>query len=682
MSSYKSHYSYIILGAGSAGLTVAVGLSKLKKDILVVAKDIGGECTHTGCVPSKTFLSLAMHYVCRSHKKSNEQLRRDVFKMIREKVEELETEDLQYLTDNDIPFLLGTASFLNRKTIEVHSNEGGKKHTITFDRCIIATGSSAVTIDIPGIPARKILTNESLFELRHLPERVVIFGGGPIGTEIGTAFSKFEVETSLIVRSELISYEPREMVAVVRESIQKYGGTVYEGVKSQEYDHQKRQLILKDSHNNEMARIPEADYYLMALGRTPNTAALNLERAGIEYARDGIIVNQDLETSQPHIWAIGDVTQSPKFTHLANNHGKFIIQKVLMPWVHRTEPLLPACTFSDPPIASVGIKEESLFVKKFIVDFSKSDRGKIENATQETGAIFVDMIRGRIVGASLVGHFAEHAISFFTLAITKKMSVFELQNFVIPYPTIFDGLQQLYRQFLSVYPKELPGRIFAVLTLNSVRIITAVFWVGIAGAVFWYLQRIGFDTARLATDLEALFRTPAGMLLFVITYSLRAMISFSAVVLSALGGALYGFWGGLILTLIASNLSSAVAYWLGRTVFSRTVENERAHSITRTMRKSTFETVLFLRLAAFPYDLLSYIAGSLKAPFGQFITATAIGSLPGSIAIVSFGASLKNITDISSFKVDPFYLSFSVILFIGSILISLIVRRAHFRNLD
>jgi pyruvate/2-oxoglutarate dehydrogenase complex dihydrolipoamide dehydrogenase (E3) component len=476
MPSYKKHYEYVVIGAGSGGLMAGVGLKKIGKDVLVIGKDIGGECTHTGCIPSKTFLSLAMHYVWKSQKQCNMELRDGIFDMIREKVKELEKEDKAHLDDNDVPFLHGSARFINEETIEVETmGKDKRKLKITFDQCVISTGSRAQTIHIEGLPAEKILTNESLFKLKELPNRMVIFGGGPIGTENGTAFAKFCTHTTIIVRSEMIPTEPRECVEVVKKSlIEEFEAKIYENAKETIYDPESGHITLKDKDGKEIDKVPKADYYLMALGRLPNVETLNLESAGIKYDKKGIIVDTNLRTSNRNVFAIGDVIDAPRFTHLSANHGRFIIKKALLPWAQRLESPLPAVTFSDPPIASVGEKEENELVKKFVIDFGKSDRGRVENAQGLIGCIYVDMFTGRIKGASIVGHFAEHAINFFTLALTKNLSVFELENFMVPYPTYFNGIERLYYQFLGEYKKNWRRYLWAWITVYRWNIVAAL----------------------------------------------------------------------------------------------------------------------------------------------------------------------------------------------------------------
>ncbi|MFW5703990.1 MAG: FAD-dependent oxidoreductase [Patescibacteria group bacterium] len=704
----KSSYEYVVIGAGSGGLTVAIGLAKLKKDVLVVTRDVGGECTHTGCVPSKAFLYHAKRYHEKLSGEAKKELGDTIFTVIQQKVGQITHEDELILTENQVPFVIGTASFLDKhrlsiclgaKEQQMQVNRPGtgqseeavrngedpsqKSTTVAFKKAIIATGSSPRIIEIPGLPGNQILTNETVFQLKKLPERLVVIGGGPIGAELATAFAKMGTEVSMVIRSTFIPGEPRAVSSVVKSELENLGVTVYEGVKEQTFDTKTRKLVLKNAEGVVVACIPDADYYLMALGRVPNTNSLNLDKAGIVSDTKGIQTNRNLQTSQKHIYAIGDVTQDPKFTHLANNHGRFVVTKQVLPWVQRKQVPLPRITFTDPPIASVGQtrSDEDQFIREFPIDFNQSDRGKIEERSQMFGRIYVHMLSGRIVGASLVGHFTEHVISFFTLAIQKRISLFGMSNLMIPYPTYFQSFGSLSSVFLQTFISELPGNLAQLLRKNIIRIITALFWAVIAGIVVWYLFQIAFDVQVLARTLFELFSSPFGILLFILAYALRALISAPATLLSVLGGAIYGFWGGILLTILASNLSSTVAYLMGRTVFSSAppgedkVSVQQESGVKQYVRSNTFEAVLVLRLAAFPYDLLSYIAGGIRAPFLPFILATALGAMPGSIAITSFGASLEHLENLDAFSVDQRYLIFGIVLMIVSILVSQIIKR-------
>ena len=691
---------YLIIGAGSAGLTVAVGLAKLRKNVLVVSENIGGECTHSGCVPSKRFLFLAKQYMDSSDASYKKALRQDVFRRIRAKIQEIERHDAAFIEDNNIPFIKGRASFVNKHTIDIIEAGGKKRRTVSFRKAIIATGSAPFTIPVEGLPTEKIITNDALFELKELPESIVIFGGGPIGAEMATAFAKMGTVVTMVIRSQLIPVEPDEMVAVVRQQLEKLDVKIYEGVKDQTFDHEKHELVLygtgkKQSERGQvLARIPESDTYLMALGRVPNIYGLQLEKAGVDYDKTGIRVDTNLQTSQRHIYALGDVIHEAKFTHLAYDQAKYLVSQAIFPHINRKITALPAVTFTDPPISSVGELHEDYpsgseskltggFIKKYEVNFNESDRGKIEERTQMFGNFYVNMLNGRITGASIVGHFGEHAINMVTLAINKKATVFDLGTLITPYPTYINSINGLYTRFVSDFVTDIRWNILKFLFQQKTRILAVVFWLGTGLTLYWYLRSLEFNTRLLAEQLYNLFMSPFGVLLFVLVYMLRATISFSAVVLSLLSGVIYGFWGGLILTIIASNLSSVVAYFLGSTVFGKVEVQQRKSragadrvgGVREFIKKNAFEAILVLRLAAFPYDLLSYIAGGVRAPFVPFILATAIGSLPGSIAIVSIGASVENIRDIENVSIDPIYLIGGVILMAFSILVSQVVKR-------
>jgi len=672
MTPVKS-YDYVVIGAGSGGLTVAVGLAKLSKNVFVVSEDIGGDCTHTGCIPSKRFLHLAHTY--HSSKNSTSEISKEnIFIKIRNTIHEIEHEDINILHSNNIPYVLGTACFISDHKLEL-TQTFGKKQIIRFKHAIISTGSSPNIIPIAGIPSERILTNESVFDLERIPKTLTIIGGGPIGVEMATAFAKMDTKVRMIVRSALLSNQPRRTTDIVTLSLQELGVDIYEDIKSFLYNNHSQSFDLFNKQNEKIVSIPGSEYYLVALGRNPNVKTLKLEHAGIVYDSDGIRTNNNLQTSKHHIFAIGDVTPEAKFTHLANNHGRFVVSKILLPWVQRKRAILPAVTFSDPPIASVGLNQEETFIKGFEIDFSTSDRAKIEEQSKLFGIIFIHMLTGRIVGASIVGNFSEHIINFFTLAIQKKVSIFGLSNFMTPYPTYFNSFNNLYVHFLNEFKNSLKHNIYTFLKFHSMRIIAIILWVIIAVFLLQYLQSLDYNLTLLARNLAQLFTSKAGAIYFILIYSLRATISFSATVLTLLAGSLYGFWKGLFLTVIASNLSSTVAYFLGKTIFSSESKDRAKEShIHGSIRKNAFEGILIFRLAGFPYDLLSYISGALRIPFWKFIAATAIGSLPGSVAIVSIGASVKNIENFENIRIDPRFLGLGILLAAVSIGISLYIK--------
>lgn len=679
------HHDTVVIGAGSGGLTVAVGLGKLGKNPLVITKDIGGECTHTGCVPSKKFLSLARSYLNIADKNQKDIYKNTVFQQIRDIVNSIENEDKKLLTDLNVEVIHGTARFISNNQVEVSCQNEKNRQIVRFKKAVLATGSSPRYISIANFPMEKILTNETVFNLSSIPSKLVIIGGGPIAAELATAFASFGTEVHMFVRSKLLSNDPRPAISMIQKSLEDIGVKIYFGVSKQVYNPSSGILQGLHADGKQVVQVKDPEYVLAAIGRKPNIG-LDLFNANIDFSNKGVVVDSKLRTTNVAVYAIGDCTTQPKFTHLAYNNGIFVGKQFILPFGTYSAGPLPAVTFTDPAIASVGETVETDQIKCFEIDLSASDRAKIEGKQNMKAFIYVHMLNGMIKGASIVGDAAEHLINIFTLAIAKKTSVFFFPRFIIPYPTYSNGISSLFGMFLREWAKQIKYQISILVKKNITRIIALIVWGAIVTSLIWYYATLQFDINTLALQLQKLLVSEFGIILFFLAYVLRGLISFSATVLSVLAGSIYGFWGGIILTIFASNASSAVAYYLGRSVFSRNdTKNQTASGLQKYLKENPFEATLIARLTFLPYDLVTYIAGALRIPFVPFIAATAIGSIPGTVAIVSFGAGIQNVLDFQNFQLQPQFIMVGVVIMVVSITISRIIRsrqqRKHFEEL-
>jgi pyruvate/2-oxoglutarate dehydrogenase complex dihydrolipoamide dehydrogenase (E3) component/uncharacterized membrane protein YdjX (TVP38/TMEM64 family) len=670
MSSSIKEHEYVVLGAGSAGLTVAIGLAKLGKDVLVIAEEIGGDCTNTGCVPSKKFLQLAHQYRNSPDTNHQKDLHSNIFKHIQATIQDILAHDDHILSSNNIKLIQARAVFTGPHELYIKD----KKQTVRFQKAIIATGTSPFVVPIDGLPETKLLTNETVFNLQQIPSKLVVIGGGPIGAELATAFALFGSKVTLVLRSSFLPHDPPEAAALVRTSLEQLGVKMIDGVYKQSYDKEKGHLVLYDKQGKRKTRVESPDFVLQAIGRTPNTQ-IGLEEAGVAYGPKGVAVDDKFCTSQKHIQALGDVTASPKFTHLAYNQGVNLIKGLVLPISSYRQPPLPWVTFTDPPIASVGMTQEKGRVKMFAIDLAQSDRAKIDEKETMKAFVYIDMLSGTVKGASIVGEPAEPLINMFTVMILKKMKAFELTNLITPYPTYANGLNSLNSLFLTEFKTHLKENAFSYFKDHWQRIAAGFFWIVIAGSLFWYFASVGFDTQRVALLLNDLLLSDLGIVIFFAAYVLRATLSLPATLLSILGGSIYGFWWGILLTILASNTSSAFAYYLGKTVFASTEEATTTSGFRAYIQKNTFEAVLIARLTYVPYDLVSYIAGGLRVPFWQFMGATALGALPGTVAIVSFGAGIENILDFENFRLQPEFFGIGLGVMVVSILFSKWLKR-------
>jgi len=460
------HFHTIIIGAGSGGLTVAIGLAALDKQVaLVEAKHVGGDCTNVGCIPSKTLIHLAKHF---SPGDNPDKLMQEVVRK-RDALREEETESIHH-TPN-LTFIEGSARFTDSKTVAV--DQDGTTRWMTADHIVIATGARPRPLDIPGLPPERTLTNESLFSLQNIPQHLVIAGAGVIAMEMAFAFNKLGTRVTLFALDDrpLARAIPEASTAIQAE-MEKAGITTYYDTTAKAYHEPSQTLTLvQDQHE---IKVEQVDQVLIAIGRVRNLETLDLEKAGLEVRpNQGIRVNTYGQTCIKGIYAVGDITPTSAFTHSANAQGRRVVQRIAFPLLplRKKEPLFPSAVFSDPEVATVGLTEIEIqksfhpgVIKRIRVDFaSQTDRGYTDSV--ENGFIIVDAIRltGRILHATIVGPRASEMISFFTLAISQRTALYKLYRLVYPYPTYSSGILKVADIFMKETLPHLPSELIAYL---------------------------------------------------------------------------------------------------------------------------------------------------------------------------------------------------------------------------
>ncbi len=447
----SEHFQTVVIGAGSGGMTVAIGLAGLGRQVaLIEGHHVGGDCTNVGCVPSKTLIHLARNF--KPGMNPNEVLQEVIRK--RDALRKKETEEVQHL--DNLTFIQGMAKFSGSKSLDV--THDGKRRSLTADNIVIATGARPRMINIPGLPEEMILTNESLFDLEKAPRHLVIVGAGVIALEMAFAFQKLGTKVTMFAldRRPLVTAIPEASEAIQAE-LSRRGITLHCGTVAKVCDASTRTLTLQSG--DEEITLKDVDKVLIAVGRMKNIDTLGLEQAGIKYeANLGIQVNSYGETNIKGVFAIGDITPTSAFTHSANAQGRRVTQRIAFPLLPmaKKEPLFPNATFSDPEVATVGLTPKQLaeychpgVVKRIRVDFkTHTDRGYTDGV--ENGFIIVDAVRltGQILHATIVGPRASEIISFFTLAMSQKISLYKIYRLVYPYPTYSSGILKVADFFM------------------------------------------------------------------------------------------------------------------------------------------------------------------------------------------------------------------------------------------
>ena len=434
-----------VIGAGSGGLTVAVGLSGLGKEVALIEKKfVGGDCTNVGCIPSKTLIHLA------SHMEKNNLSPAEILAKVRAHRDELRDEETSWVKHMEhVGFLEGKATFEDKNTLVVALDDGGSE-TVRARNIVIATGSRPVRIPLKGLPDAKTLTNESLFDLENLPEHLVIVGGGIIGCEMAFAFNKLGSKVSVVDLAErvLSPLEP-EVSTLIAKRFADVGVDVYLKAKGARFDDATGTLYL-DREGREV-RLAGVDKVLLAVGRKPQLE-LALDKVGLTPTKQGLPVNAWGRTAVDTIYAIGDVNPNSAFTHSANAEGRRLVQKLAFPFLPvGKEATYPSATFTSPEVSQVGPTLAELtkklhpqVIKTYRVDLKDTDRGYTQFFDAQDGFVLIHAMRltGRVLSATVVAPDASEMIPLLTYAVNNRVTMYKLSGHVFPYPTLSEAIKK------------------------------------------------------------------------------------------------------------------------------------------------------------------------------------------------------------------------------------------------
>jgi pyruvate/2-oxoglutarate dehydrogenase complex dihydrolipoamide dehydrogenase (E3) component len=310
------------------------------------------------------------------------------------------------------------------------------ERVITARRIVIATGSSPFVPPIPGLSEVPYYTNETIFDLRARPDHLLIIGGGPIGTEMAQAHRRLGSKVTVIEGQQVFAKDDPELAAILVQKLRDEGIEIVEGALAQSVSGTGGDVTVSTSGGEF-----HGTHLLMAVGRKVNTERLNLEAAGIAFDRSGIKVDAGLRSSNRRVYAIGDVAGGLQFTHVAGYHAGVVIRSMLfgLPAKAKSDHI-PWATYTDPELAQVGLTEAQarekygarLEVARF--DFGGSDRAIATGKT--TGLIKVMVVKGRPVGASIVGAGAGELIGIWAMAVANNLKMSAIAAMVLPYPTM------------------------------------------------------------------------------------------------------------------------------------------------------------------------------------------------------------------------------------------------------
>ncbi|WP_163336086.1 mercuric reductase [Desulfopila sp. IMCC35008] len=445
-------YNLVVIGAGAGGLVSAAGAAGVgARTALVESHLLGGDCLNVGCVPSKALLKSAKAAsAVRKAAQYGVQITGDVsvdFGFVMERMRRLRAQISpvdsahRFSGELGVDVFIGRARFSGRNSVEVN----GK--TLNFKKAVVATGGTAAVPNIPGLLDVPYLTNDSVFNLTELPERLGVIGAGPIGMELAQAFRQFGSEVTVFTIDEkILPREDPDAAGIIHDSLQKDGvrfvfNTVFDRI---EESTEGGLLIILDGDSRY-----EFDALLVAAGRKPSVVGLGLEQAGVEFdERRGVLVNEKLQSSNPDVYAVGDVASKYQFTHMADFMARMVIKNALFFGRDKvTDLLVPWCTYTDPEIAHVGYYENELKDKKiafstFTREFSDVDRTIVDGEGKGFVKIHVARGKGTILGATIVGSHAGDMISEISVAMRGKMGLGQLASVIHPYPTAAEAIRQ------------------------------------------------------------------------------------------------------------------------------------------------------------------------------------------------------------------------------------------------
>jgi pyruvate/2-oxoglutarate dehydrogenase complex dihydrolipoamide dehydrogenase (E3) component len=442
-----------VIGAGSGGLSVAAGAVQLgASTVLIERHKMGGDCLNSGCVPSKALLAAAKAarrwHADRAFGVFYEPPKID-FPAVGAHVHGViaaiaPNDSVERFEGLGVKVVKGAGRFVGAKEIEVASPEGGGGPVrIHARRIVVATGSSPAVPPIPGLADVPYLTNETVFDISELPRHLIVIGGGPIGLEMAQAHRALGSEVSVLDVARILPKDDPELVEMLRARLAEDGVALREEVKIERIE---RGGV--DGDAGGVAVILEGgerlvgSHLLVAAGRKPIVAGLDLEKAGIAYGPKGIQVDERLRTTNKDVYAIGDVSGGPQFTHVAGYHAGIVIRNALFRLPAKVDyKALPWVTFTEPELAQVGLTEaaarqqhgDALSILRW--PFHENDRAQTERETHGLVKV-VATKKGKVLGASIIGAHAGELIHTWGLMIQQGIPLKALAGMIAPYPTL------------------------------------------------------------------------------------------------------------------------------------------------------------------------------------------------------------------------------------------------------
>lgn len=455
----NDHFDAIIIGIGQAGNPLASRLSQEGWQIAVVERKFpGGTCVNYGCTPTKTMIASAkVAYTAKDSRRFGVQadnVKVDL-KQIKTRKDEIVENSRQRIEkkfeeDQNIHLIYGEAHFTGSKSIAIALNQGGSRE-IKADRIFINTGVSPRMPDIEGLDQAPVLNNETIMELEEVPEHLIVIGGSYIGLEFGQMFSRFGSRVTVIESGlQLVSREDSDVASALKDIFEQEGMAVYLQAKPEKATFDQGKLTLNGNMGKQMFQV-KGSHLLIGAGRIPNTQSLNLSAAGIETDQKGFIkVNDKLETSQPDVYALGDVKGGPAFTHISYDDYRVVVKNMFENGDRSiSDRMTPYTMFTDPQLGRVGLNEKMARSKQIDYKLAQmpmemSARAYETGQTKGMMKVLINPENDRLLGVTILGEEGGEIMAVLQTAMMGDLPYTALRDGVFAHPTYAESLNNLF----------------------------------------------------------------------------------------------------------------------------------------------------------------------------------------------------------------------------------------------
>lgn len=453
-----SQFDVVIIGSGPGGYVSAIRCAQLGMNVALVEKynSLGGTCLNVGCIPSKALLDSSEHYHQAVHQFNEHGIelatapKINIKQMITRKAGVVSdtVKGIQFLMKkNKITVIQGVGSFVDAHTLSV----AGEKETVTISgkNFVIATGSKPASLPFINIDKKRIITSTEALEMTEVPKHLIIIGGGVIGLELGSVYARLGAKVSVVEFMDgIIPTMDKSLGKELQKSLAKLGFEFYLSHKVKSVESKGKKVIVKADNAKGEELTLEGDYTLVSVGRKAYTEGLNAEKAGVTLDERGrVITNDHLQTSQPHIYAIGDVVKGAMLAHKAEEEGVYVAEIIAGQKPHINHHLIPGVVYTWPEVAAVGYTEEELKTKGIAYKagsfpFKASGRARASMDTDGFIKVLADATTDEVLGVHMIGPRCADLIAEAVMAMEFKATAEDIARICHAHPTFTESLKE------------------------------------------------------------------------------------------------------------------------------------------------------------------------------------------------------------------------------------------------